>query len=141
MRRDINGTAVSASQHYTLACGRKRVFHSSFFFHRGLWGPWVICIHTQGRNQINSVHTHKIFFLAQKLVSNCVASGPYGTDIHFSKYGRHLRVKIMKKKRTVNKKIFDYELKNGLFRYSIRSLEDPIKENVTFSKTILYIYF
>lgn len=47
----------------------------------------------------------------------------------------------MKKKRTVNKKIFDYELKNGLFRYSIRSLEDTIKENVTFSKTILYIYF
>lgn len=81
-------------------------FSLQLLFHRGLWGPWAVYIYTQGRNAINCVCTHKIFFLAQKLLSHCASSWPYGTDIHFSKYGRYLREKKKKKKRELLKKIW-----------------------------------
>lgn len=73
------------------ACGSRSVFHCNLLFHRGLWGLWVIYVHTWGKNTLNSICTHQIFFLAQKLISHCAPSELYGTDIHFSKYGRYLR--------------------------------------------------
>lgn len=45
---------------------QQKGFHCSLLFHRGLWGPGVIYIHTQGRTAINSVCMHKILFFSSK---------------------------------------------------------------------------
>lgn len=54
---------------------------------------------------MNSVCMHKILFLAQKLLSHCGPSGPYGTDIRFSKYGRYLGGEKEKKRENFLKKL------------------------------------
>lgn len=88
-------------------------------------GNCVIYVHSEGRNGLDTVCSHSIFFLAQTLLSRCAPIGLFGTDIHLSEYGSgYLRGKKRKKKKKKNcsYKMFDRELNTRLLQVFRKNL-------------------